>query len=130
MGHTAYLSRRKHTTPIRGLSRRNNTYTLTKKTKKPKLLQFNNSSDPIEGLQKIVNFADNMDDYLVKSNTLNPGDISTFRDRLYILVSTVNTTLYTELSKFNNDLTGAIDSDKRVSDMMNTFKSIGVLNKN
>lgn len=119
------LSRRKHITPIRGLSRRNNTYTLTKKTKKPKLLKFDNSmfSDPIEGLQKMANFVDDMDNYLIEKRA------SELRDRLHILVSVVNDTLYTELSTFHNELAtkrNATAVNATVDDLMSQLESLGL----
>ena len=122
--HTIRLNLSRHNPSIRNRFKRTRR-TLHVHVKQPKLLKFDNSmfSDPIEGLQKMANFVDDMDNYLIEKGA------SDLRDRLHILVSVVNDTLYTELSTFHNELAtkrNATAVNATVDDLMSQLESLGL----
>lgn len=122
--HSSRLNLSRHNPSIRNRFKRTRR-TLHGHVKQPKLLKFDNSmfSDPIEGLQKMANFVDDMDNYLIEKRA------SELRDRLHILVSVVNDTLYTELSTFHNELAtkrNATAVNATVDDLMSQLESLGL----
>jgi len=125
--HTIRLNLSRHNPSIRNRFKRTRR-TLPVHVKQPKLLKFDNSSEPIEGLQKMADFVDDMDSYLLEKRA------SDLRDRLHILVSVVNDTLYTELSTFHNELAtkrnatavNATAVNATVDDLMSQLESLGL----
>jgi hypothetical protein len=121
--HTIRLNLSRHNPSIRNRFKRTRR-TLPVHVKQPKLLKFDNSmfSDPIEGLKKMADFVDDMDEYLLDKTP-------DLRDRLHMLVSVVNDTLYTELSTFHNELAtkrNATAVNTTVDDLMGKLENLGL----